>query len=1098
MGVHLKSLTLKGFKSFPDRTKLEFGEGVSVIVGPNGSGKSNITDAVLWAMGEQSPLAVRGQSMQDVIFGGGRGVQARSSAEVELVLDNSDGTVDLPVGEISILRRLDRNGDGEYRLNGARCRMVDVLEVLSDTGLGKESHSVVSQGRVEAIVTSKPRDRRLLIEEAAGLGKHRKRRRRAQLKLERTQDNLDRALDVEREARSRLRPLKRQAEAAELHERLERQTVEARWELARETVRARRAEMAEALATATSAKAAREEAQGELREVAARRQLAEEALAQRSEQREALARRVERARSAAERIELRLERTRETAEQVAERAEGRERQLGALRLQAAEDQPDENGLERIESLEAQLKALDEDRQGALERELAALEQQRVAAAARVEELRVVVDAKRAALADADAACELARQARRAAETSAEAARREAAKVGAELARANQFLRSAAGPSGGARSLSDDLEVEAGAELALSAALGARLSAAVVEDRAAGGALLDRAKRDGGRALVAGSHPVSPTRAASGTPPVPGARPFTDLVRGPEPALSLARRLLADAWLVDALDDVPDSFTGVAVTAAGRAWLGATRELQQAAEGGAERVLAMRNQRDSLIAQSEVHVQAEHEAGKGVESASQAVAAADASRDEAEHGRRDAERSYAEAKESERQVAWLMEERRKAPEQGEAAVRRAQLEGELTSERRVAEQAAKARAERTQRIAHLEVQLARDTALGPAAGRVADVLATVHEAVMERMREMEAALAADRAEGEGVAAELRACAASEAEIQQRLGERNELVTRAEVRAQQLRDQEAEAVLELTALAEKLELPAEPRDEPLEPEEASQLRQRVERLIKRREQLGPVNPLAKQEYDEAVAHVDELERQRTDLETALRELKAFIRDTDRQIRTTFTETFEAAAKNFEELSQTLFPGGSGRLTLVREENAPRPVLGGAKADDGDGASEVEAEAAAEAAADAEAEAAEGGIDPDDDLGVEIEITPAGKSMKRLTLLSGGEKTMTAIAFLFSVFLAKPCPFYILDEVEAALDDLNITRYLDLLQAHADRAQFIVVTHQKRTMEAADTLYGVSMSNDGVSKIVSRKMPKEYVADAEAAQPVGAGAS
>jgi chromosome segregation protein len=1085
--VHLKSLTLKGFKSFPDRTKLEFAEGVSVIVGPNGSGKSNITDAVLWAMGEQSPLAVRGQSMQDVIFGGGRGVQARSSAEVELVLDNADGTVDLPVGEISILRRLDRNGDGEYRLNGARCRMVDVLEVLSDTGLGKESHSVVSQGRVEAIVTSKPRDRRLLIEEAAGLGKHRKRRRRAQLKLERTQDNLDRALDVEREARSRLRPLKRQAEAAELHERLERQTVEAKWELARETVRARRAEMAEALATATSAKTAREEAQGELREVAARRQLAEEALAQRSEQREALARRVERARSAADRIELRLERTRETAEQVAERAQGRERQLGALHLQAAEDQPDENGLERIESLEAQLTALDEDRQGALERELAALEQQRSAAAARVEELRVVVDAKRAALADADAACELARQARRAAESSAEAARRDAAKIGAELARANQFLRSASGAPGSARSLSDDLEVEPGAELALSAALGARLSAAVVEDRAAGGALLDRAKRDGGRALVSGDAPQAP---AASAPPAPGARPFTDLVRGPEPALSLARRLLADAWLVDALDDVPDSFTGVAVTPAGRAWLGATRELQQAAEGGAERVLAMRNQRDALIAQSEKHVQAEHEAGKGVESASQAVSAADASRDEAERGRRDAERAYAEAKESERQATWLMQERRKAPEQGEAAVRRAQLEGELTSERRVAEQAAKARAERTQRIAQLEAQLARDTALGPAAGRVADVLARVHEAVVERMREMETALAADRAEGEGVAQELRACAAAEAEIQQRLGERNELVTRAEVRAQQLRDQEAEAALELTALAGKLELAAEPREQPLAPEEASQLRQRIERLVKRREQLGPVNPLAKQEYDEAVAHVDEMERQRSDLETALRELKAFIRDTDRQIRTTFTETFEAAAKNFEELSQTLFPGGGGRLTLVREDNAPRPVLGGQSADEsGDGASEVEAEAAAEAAADAEAEAAEGGIDPDDDLGVEIEITPAGKSMKRLTLLSGGEKTMTAIAFLFSVFLAKPCPFYILDEVEAALDDLNITRYLDLLQAHADRAQFIVVTHQKRTMEAADTLYGVSMGNDGVSKIVSRKMPKDYVSDAEA---------
>src|SRR3954464_14520837 len=288
--MHLRSLTLKGFKSFPDRTRLEFDPGVSVVVGPNGSGKANVTDAALWAMGEPSPLAVRGQSMQDVIFGGGRGVQARSQAEVELVFDNADGTVDLPVGEVSILRRLDRAGEGEYRLNGARCRLVDVLEVLSDTGLGKEMHSVVSQGRVEGIVTSKPRDRRLLIEEAAGLGKHRKRRRRAQLKLERTQDNLDRALDVEREARSRLRPLKRQAEAAELHARLERQTAEARWELARDTVRAPRggwggagrADLAAASAAAAEARAARDAAEGELAEVAARREAAEEALARRT------------------------------------------------------------------------------------------------------------------------------------------------------------------------------------------------------------------------------------------------------------------------------------------------------------------------------------------------------------------------------------------------------------------------------------------------------------------------------------------------------------------------------------------------------------------------------------------------------------------------------------------------------------------------------------------------------------------------------------------------------------------------------------------------------------------------------------------------
>src|SRR6478735_4894611 len=256
--MHLKSLTLKGFKSFPDRTKLEFGPGVSVVVGPNGSGKSNVTDAVLWAMGEQSPLAVRGQTMRDVIFGGGRGVQARSSAEVEIVIDNSDGAVDVPMGEISIMRRLDRSGEGEYRVNGAKCRLVDVLEVLSDTGLGKEMHSVISQGRVEAIVTSKPRDRRLLIEEAAGLGKHRKRRRRAQLKLERTQDNLDRALDVEREARSRLRPLKRQAEAAELHERLEREAGELRAQLLAEELRAHGTELGAAEKVAAEAREARQ------------------------------------------------------------------------------------------------------------------------------------------------------------------------------------------------------------------------------------------------------------------------------------------------------------------------------------------------------------------------------------------------------------------------------------------------------------------------------------------------------------------------------------------------------------------------------------------------------------------------------------------------------------------------------------------------------------------------------------------------------------------------------------------------------------------------------------------------------------------------
>src|SRR5436853_3671539 len=371
--MHLKSIALKGFKSFPDRTRLEFGSGVSVIVGPTGSGKSNITDAVLWALGEQSPLAVRGQSMQDVIFGGGRGVQARGEAEVELILDNEGGSDDLPMSEISIVRKLDRTGEGEYRLNGARCRLVDVLEVLSDTGLGKEMHSVISQGRVESLVTSKPRDRRLLIEEAAGLGKHRKRGRRAQLKLERTQENLDRALDVEREARTRLRPLKRQAEAAELHERLERQTLEARWELARDAVRDRRTALAAAEAEAAAARTAREEARTALAAVASRREEAEAALAARSEEREALAARAYAARAARDRVESRLERAGEAAESLAERVERRRVQIGALEAEAAADAPDEAGLERIGQLEAELERLVRDQEAELERELASLQ-----------------------------------------------------------------------------------------------------------------------------------------------------------------------------------------------------------------------------------------------------------------------------------------------------------------------------------------------------------------------------------------------------------------------------------------------------------------------------------------------------------------------------------------------------------------------------------------------------------------------------------------------------------------------------------------------------------------------------------------------------
>jgi chromosome segregation protein len=296
---------------------------------------------------------------------------------------------------------------------------------------------------------------------------------------------------------------------------------------------------------------------------------------------------------------------------------------------------------------------------------------------------------------------------------------------------------------------------------------------------------------------------------------------------------------------------------------------------------------------------------------------------------------------------------------------------------------------------------------------------------------------------------------------------------------------LRDAAAEGRAELTRLADALGFESDspeaaPLDEPLPDEERADLEARVERLARRRESLGPVNPLAKQEYEEAVAHVEELETQREDLESAMSELEGLIRDTDKRIRQAFEETFEAAAKNFEETVAHLFPGGRGRLRLVQPEG-PRPVLGGAEASSGDadgdsstGSATADGAPADEAAAEAE-EATPDVTEP----GVEIEVTPAGKATKRLSLMSGGEKSLVALAFLFAVFLARPCPFYILDEVEAALDDANIDRFLQLVRRFSDRAQFIIVTHQKRTMDAADCLYGVSMGGNGVSKVVSRKL-------------------
>lgn len=1082
--MHVREMTLRGFKSFPDRTRLEFGPGVSVIVGPNGSGKSNVTDAILWVLGEQSPAAIRGRSMQDVIFAGGHGVQARSAAEVELVLDNSDGAVPIPFTEISVSRRITRDGEGEYRLNGAKCRLSDVMELLSDTGLGKEMHSVISQGRVEAIVTSKPRDRRLLLEEAAGLGKHRRRRRAAQRKLERAEQNLERVVDIEQQARKRLGPLRRQAEAAELRGRLDRQLAEARWELLGEEVRRRTAEEAEAKDAVAALRAARAAIDEQLRELAIKRGAAEAELQQRTTRREALARRASQLRALAERQVERAERAAAIGQEAGERLLGRERSLQVIHEEVAQDQGDLPGRQRIAAIELQLTELDERREEVLARELAALEDTKVQAEAELERVRGTLADAQARQTGAEAAVDAARQALQAQQRTVEAARREAARISSEVAEVNRFLRARSGGApGGARALADGLEVAPGLEGAVAAALGSDLRAGLAADIDEARALLGRAGRDGGRVLLAGDaaeaaatsgernfalgvRAAAPADDPAAHPPgYPQARALAPAVLGDGPEAALARRLLAGAYLVEAIDD----------RAAHGPWLLVAEDLtvfdgrtglvrRNPGDADEQRVLAERNRREELLAQTEAAVQAEHAARQALTDLEDAVTEATRVRDAAADVTREHDRERIAAEEAVRRAGWAIDERRRMPESGEAAVLRAQLSGELEAERRGLERAERERERRAERIALLEGKIAADRALLPRAERLTDLLRRYAASVRGLALAAEAELDADRKAGEGVAQVLRECSQQEAALQSELRKKGDELTGVEVRRQRAADQREEAAAHLVQVAEQLGLSADAREEPLPEERREELSRQAERVERRLQQLGPVNPLAEQEYEEARAEVEELETQRTDLETSLRELSTLIKETDQQIRETFEQTYRAAAANFKELAAQVFPGGSGQLRLVEEDElAAEDAAGG---DD------------AEGGADGDEPDPDGGT-PADTAGVEIEITPAGKAMKRLSLLSGGEKSMTALAFMFSVFLASPCPFYVLDEVEAALDDLNIGRFLELLRAYRDRAQFIVVTHQKRTMEAADVLYGVSMAGNGVSKVISRRL-------------------
>jgi chromosome segregation protein len=1045
--MYLKAINLKGFKSFPDRTRLTFSPGVSVIVGPNGSGKSNITDAVLWALGEQSPTAIRGHQMRDVIFAGGNGQSPRRFAEVEVVIDNSEGRAASEFSEISISRRIERNGEGEYRLNGARCRLTDILEALSDTNMGREAHSVISQGKVEQIVHSKPRDRRMLIEEAAGLGKHRKRRHSAQLKLDRTRDNLERAMDVEREARSRLRPLKRQAEAAERTAKIERQSNELRARTVADELHDQQQRLAAAESKLAEVRAKRDSVEKRFEEVRARRTEIEERIAAGEEGRRRHGELLAEARAATERVRARAE-SFELAERDLRSALG-ERQL---RLDALDEEPDEGaGAARIAELEAELAKLDEDasEEGArLRREASEAEARRAEAKRTLEPLESAEEEARAALQRATQMHQMARA------EAQKASERRAALAG-ELAAVEAKLAAAA-VEGEHEALAGMLETGSGLERAVSAALGERLRASIVDSLSEGRERLSGAE-GAARALLASGSSADPSAA-----PKEGARRLLDLVEARGEAGPITERLLADTWLVDELDGLADDFSGVAVTIDGECYDAAVGEIRRLPREGTDPALAARSEREELASRLAQREQTEERTKRDLDRAEAALGEARTAEEAAQVELRTARRELDEAAEEASRTAWLAERHAERADDGSgSAIQRAKVEAELAAERRHAEAAKRAREKHLRDREELErrIGLERDTL--PALARGRDALLRLAAALERRATTL---AAAEEGDGGDVAAELRECSRQEVGLQVELRDASEAMTTAEVEATQLRGRRDENAAELdrlgTALGEQLDVASEPLPE----EERQEIEAKLARLERSREQIGPVNPLAEREYAEAREHVTELADQRKDLEHAITELRALIRRTDREITAAFEETFAAAARGFEEMVAALFPGGKGRLRRVDLGGAPRPFAGQAPETDGEEDEDEEL------------------TPPDDDGGVEIEVTPAGKSTRRLSLLSGGEKSLVALAFVFAVLMARPCPFYILDEVEAALDDINIDRFLRLVRRFAERSQFIVVTHQKRTMDAADILYGVSMGGDGVTKVVSRKLPRD----------------
>ncbi|MCK6065630.1 MULTISPECIES: chromosome segregation protein SMC [Microbacterium] len=1168
--MHLKSVTLKGFKSFAQPTTFALEPGVTCIVGPNGSGKSNVVDALAWVMGEQGAKTLRGGKMEDVIFAGTSTRGPLGRAEVQLTIDNSDGALPIEYAEVTISRTLFRNGASEYAINGETCRLLDVQELLSDSGLGREMHVIIGQGRLDSVLQATPEDRRGFIEEAAGILKHRRRKEKTLRKLEAMETNLTRLSDLAGELRRQLKPLGRQAEIA------------------------REAATIAAVVRDAKARLFADEL------VALRTQLADHARAEneRHTERVVLQDQAENLRVRIERLENdqrseAVDRARRVAfslQQVQERLRGLYSLAGQRLTLLSADDDDPAGFSATVSrgmiddaraeideisaglgdaqdaaaeaargvtrARAELDALDVDiaAQSALVSEhdmrITALRGTAEAAASALAAVRSAVERQQRALdaalvrraeaeaereglepefapeesaAEHSAAYERAqREANEAETTVAElrerlhAAEREREALTAQttaLGRAldvrNAAAELVAGGGAGIRGLvSDAVKVRSGYEAAIAAALGPLAEGLLVDtrDNAFATALL---ARDGDLGVV-DILTAQATPGRSQPPAISGVVPAADVVTAPEGVRALLSWVLvaddlpaARAALTE-LEDAAAPFTivtraGEVVTAvtvragsgAGRSRLELAAERDAAAERLAEITVIADSLREALsdaVAAQGAARQRARETLNALRAQDAALAAhaekvnratvrheaAVAECDRLQAGLAQAQAAVADAEAAERTARSALERALEAPrpildasardgllaalEEARDTEMRARLEVETLRERVRAGEA---------RVIQLERQRERERAAAEEAARravvrraqreiaadVAAQLPALLDSVDRSVSQARVDLAAAESARTAVTAELAQARSQEAALRDRLGALTENVHGLELQIHEKR-------LHVTSLLERVhselgldedilvreygpEQPipsdtpvAEGEEPPLVAFDRAAQKRRLADAERKLSQLGRVNPLALEEFAALEQRHAFLTEQLADLTQTRKDLMTIIEELDERMQTIFVAAFEDTKAAFAEVFPILFPGGTGSITLT---------------------------------------------DPDSPLttGIEVSVRPVGKKIERLSLLSGGERSLAAVAFLVSIFQARPSPFYILDEVEAALDDANLGRLLGVFERLRESSQLIVITHQKRTMEIADALYGVSMRQDGVSAVVGQRV-------------------